>query len=94
MFVIFYNKATKEIVSFRNDTSVPQPMTAQYHFDRYCKDGNLDDNLFSFAEAEWNPELAIGSKTHLYNELTKQVQVNPNWVPLTPDPVPEITPTV
>ena len=80
MFVIFYNKATKEIVSFRNDTSFPKPMTAQYHFDRYCQDGNLDPNLFAYTESEWDSNLKLGASTHLYTESTKHIEANPNYV--------------
>ena len=88
MFVVMYDKSSKKIVEFRHDLSSPQVFTAQYYFDQYLKNNKVSSESHAFAEipyVETYGAIVIGN--HVFNESTKTVEADPNYVPPV-DPIP------
>lgn len=80
MFVIVYSKLTKKIVHYRIDYSVPQTLTAEQCFDIFIKDNKLSKEEYELFKIDDNYQLDIVIGNHIFNEDTKQIEEDKNYV--------------
>ena len=80
--MLFYKKSTGIIVNFRCDESTPQPVTADTWFSIYLKENQISDSEASdlaYVEIE-KIELALDKNKYIWNESTRQLDLNPAYV--------------
>jgi uncharacterized membrane protein len=87
MFVIFYTKATSEILNFRHDLSVPANPIEQL-VNTFLSDNNATANSVGYAEVPQQNFVDFHAGKYLYNASTKTISDNPAFVPPTPAPDP------
>lgn len=93
MYVIFYTKATSEIVGFREDLSSP-PMSESQIASLYLSDHGISDGSVGHAVLNDTKLTQFDVAKYLYNESTNSAIENPNYVPPAPEPEPTTEPTV
>ena len=94
MYMIIYKKSTKKIACTRTDNSTPAPQTPQFWLSVYIKDNKLsaaEAEDLTFVETE-PVEGGFELDQYKWNESTRQIEVDPNYV--APTPVTPAEPTV
>jgi hypothetical protein len=86
MFMLFYRKSTGVVFNVRCDESTLQPVPASTWFSIYLKENgvsDLDAADLAYVEIE-KPEWGFATNKYIWNESTKQVDLNPAYVAPTP----------
>lgn len=80
MFAIVYLKSTKKIVHYRHDYSVPETLTVEDCFNQFIRDNKLTKDDHEVIEMEYDDNLQIIIGNHVFNEDTKQIEADKNYV--------------
>ena len=88
MFFIFYKKSDKKIVLTKNEAYAGKDgaLTPHQQLEIHCLLNNLNANDFAAVELEYDRNFVFVVGNHVYNETTKQIEADPNYVAPTPDP--------
>ena len=87
MFIFIYKKSTKQVVTYRNDSSTGvASLSAEYFFNLYLKDsGATAEQAADLTYVETaHVELAFAPDKYLWNESTQQVEEDSSYVAPTP----------
>lgn len=86
MFSIAYHKESKKLMMARYDSASSAGFTPQQHLDTHCDNNDLDANDFIAIEHPYDKKFQIIMGNHVFNETTRQIEADPNWVAPTLEP--------
>jgi len=88
MFFIFYKNSDKKIILCKHDAydGANAAMTPQQQLEIHCLINNLNVDDLSAVELAYDRNFVFVVGNHVYNETTKQIEADPNYVAPTPDP--------
>jgi len=83
MVLVAYEKATHKIVTVYVGTDLDKIVAIpDLWLKVYCAINQLDLNLYGVAQLDtWNTDSPIIQGRDRYNELTGQIETDPDWVP-------------
>jgi hypothetical protein len=90
MFFIYYKNSDKKIVFAKYDgyTGAEGAASPQQQLVVHCEINDLNVNDFTAVELPFDKKFMLIQGNHVFNESTKQIETDPNWVAPTPDPEP------
>jgi hypothetical protein len=79
MFICIYKKLDNIVYQVKNDSSVPQSVTAEQHLSTFCMDNDVQVSDYAVAEMPFQKFDFVFGK-FVFNSQTNSISVSVNWI--------------